>query len=374
MKVVNTRSPFIINIVGSNQFAIGSQIRIFLWDQYESPPAQPQYTLSKLNTSTTNKITFYNVSNYVKEYINNIKATYVSYNGDVEPKNEYTYFRIQRFEFDGTNYNIIDEVDYVGVNGFINYTDGYQNPDNSLLKLLLNPNINNYYYKQNTYSTSTIQSFNLLIDKPTTTTTIITVKYEPIDGTIYSYTHSLAVGFAGKFNIREPLTLVKQFNEFINGCKITITYTPATGSPIILQPFYTYPIEECKYTPVLCDFVNRYGAWQTITFFKAQNNSISVKGTDYKLTQDNINYNPSIGQFKTFNLNGKQTVKLNTGWVDENYSELITDLMLSETVLLDGKPVTVKTQSSDLKTYLKTKNINYEVEFEYAYNIINDAI
>jgi hypothetical protein len=125
---------------------------------------------------------------------------------------------------------------------------------------------------------------------------------------------------------------------------------------------------------VLCDFVNRYGGWQTITFFKAQSNSVSVKGTDYKLSQQAINYNTSIGQFKTMNTNGKQTVKLNTGFVDENYSELITDLLLSETVLLDGKPATVKSQSSDLKSHLKDKNINYEVEFEYAFNLINDVV
>jgi hypothetical protein len=69
---------------------------------------------------------------------------------------------------------------------------------------------------------------------------------------------------------------------------------------------------------------------------------------------------------------------LNTGWVDEYYSDSITELLLSEKVLLviSGRhtPVTVKTQSSDLKTILKDKNINYEIEFEYAFNLINDAV
>jgi hypothetical protein len=87
-----------------------------------------------------------------------------------------------------------------------------------------------------------------------------------------------------------------------------------------------------------------------------------------------VNYNTSLGQSKTFNINGSQTIKLNTGFVDENYSELITDLLLSETVLLDSKPVIVKTQGSDLKTSLKDRLINYEMEFEYAYNLINDVI
>ena len=375
MKVVKVRSPFIIEVNEAGQ--IGSKIELSIWNGSSYPTSGIGfYSLSKAIPSATQISTYYNVSNYVKEFINNIKATYVWTYTDPESNNEWTRFQVKRYKLVGTTYTQVGTTnEYVGVNGFSNYSDGYQNPTDTKILILSNTNINNYYYKQDTYPNIYTQYFNLLIDKPTATTTIITVKYERIDGIIFSYTNSISVGLSGLFNIANPITLVKQFlSEFINGCKITITYTPASGSPTILPSFYTYPIEECKYTPVLCDFINRYGGWQTITFFKAQTNTISAKGTDYKLTQDTINYNTSIGQFKTFNLNGKQTIKLNTGFVDENYSELITDLMLSETVLLDGKPVTVKTQSSDLKTYLKTKNINYEVDFEYAYNLINDVV
>jgi hypothetical protein len=49
-------------------------------------------------------------------------------------------------------------------------------------------------------------------------------------------------------------------------------------------------------------------------------------------------------------------------------------LLLSEKVLLDDKPVQLKTQGSDLKTVLKDRMINYEIDFEYAYNLINDVI
>ena len=59
--------------------------------------------------------------------------------------------------------------------------------------------------------------------------------------------------------------------------------------------------------------------------------------------------------------------------MDENYSELITDLMLSETILLDNKPVKIKTQSSELKNSLKDKLINYEIDFEYNYDLINNV-
>jgi len=71
------------------------------------------------------------------------------------------------------------------------------------------------------------------------------------------------------------------------------------------------------------------------------------------------------GQKQRFNFQGKQKIKCNTGWVDENYSELIQDLLLSQVVLLDNKPAIVKSQSFDIKTNLKDKNINYEIEFEY---------
>lgn len=372
MKVVKVRSPFLIEV--NETGATGSKIDILIW-QYGGSSSSPlkTYTLSKSNPSTTQLSTVYNVSNYVKEYIDNIKSTYVPYYGAVEQNNEWIFFQIKRYKLVGTTYTLLDTTDYVGVNGFTNYTDGNQNPTDTKILLLTNTNVNNYYYQQDTYPTTTIQCFNFLIDKPTITTTVIDVKYERIDGVTYSFTNNIAIGYSGIFNLTQPISPVKGNSNFVNGCKVTLTYTPVSGSPIV-QTFYTYPICESKYTPVLCDYVNRYGGWETITFFKAQSNSINVKGTDYKLTQNTINYNTSIGQYKTFNINGKQTIKLNTGWVDENYSELITDLLLSETVLLDGKSVTVKSTSSDLKTYLKNKNINYELEFEYAYNLINDVL
>jgi hypothetical protein len=68
-----------------------------------------------------------------------------------------------------------------------------------------------------------------------------------------------------------------------------------------------------------------------------------------------------------------QTVKLNTGFVDENYINFIFDLFASETVLLDGIPAQLKSKSLPYKTGLKDHNINYEIDFEYTYNLINNV-
>ena len=372
MKVVKVRSPFIIEVNQSGQ--VGSKVELSIWNGSSYPTSGTGfYSLSKAIPSATQINTAYNVSNYVKEFIDNIKPTYNDY-PSLEQNNEWIKFQVKRYWYNGTTYTLLDTTEYVGVNGFLNYTDGYQNPTATKLLLLSNTNINNYYWQDPAnYVDRKIEYLNLLIEKDTTTTTTVTVKYERNDTGVYSSTQNQLVGFSGIYNIKIPISLIIVDGNFINGCKVTITLTPVTGSPTVYV-FNTYPIEECKYTTVRCSFINRYGGWKDIIFFKAQTNTIAVKGTDYKLMPSAINYNTSKGQVKSFNINGTQTVKLNTGFVDENYSELINDLLLSETILLDSKPVTVKTQGSDLKTSLKDKLINYEIDFEYAYNLINDVV
>jgi len=370
MKVVKLRSPFIIQINEATQ--LGSKLELFIWNNGDSEPTIPTYTFSKKIPSVTQTLNSYNISNFVKEYINNISPTYENYYGTREENKEWCLFKVKRYWDNAGTYTLLDTIYYVGLNGYTDYIDGLQNPSDTKVALLTNTNINKYYYSQPTYPTDKIQYVDLLFDKTTTNTTVVNIRYETLDGA-YNNNSNYGVGFAGIFNIKIPITLAKADVNFIKGCKVTITYTPATGSPII-NSFYTYPIEECKYTPVLCDFINSYGGWETLTFFKAQTNSISVKGSEYNLMQANLNYNNKIGQKKAFNINGKQTIKLNTGWVTESYNELIKQLMLSDTILIDNKPALIKTQSLTYKTDLKDKNINFEIDFEYSNNLINDII
>jgi len=365
MKVVELRSPFIIEINESGQN--GSKIELFIWNG-DTVPATPTYTLSKNISSPTQLSTIYNVSNYVKEYIDNIKPikTVGDLSATPEANNEWVKFRVKRYKTVTGVDTLLNTIDYIGVNGFTSYTDGNQIPTDINGLVLTNDLIKKNILK----TTSTSKNyFNFLIDVPTGG--ILSYIYSNLDGETES---ALNVSVNGIFNYKVPLTNYPESSSLENGCIIRVRVLNAS-SIVIYEKFITVnAIEECKYTPVECAFINRYGGWEFLTFFKAQTNSVTVKGTDYKLSQQALNYNTSIGQFKTMNTNGKQTVKLNTGFVDENYSELITDLLLSETVLLDGKPANVKSQSSDLKSHLKDKNINYEVEFEYAFNLINDVV
>ena len=124
--------------------------------------------------------------------------------------------------------------------------------------------------------------------------------------------------------------------------------------------------------PQKVQFVNRYGGLDFIWFFKMRTDSISTESKEYKLLQPAIGYDTTIGQNAKYNFNGKQSVRMNTGFVNENYNELIQDLILSEKVWINSIPAIVKSTGTEFKTQIRNKNINYEIEFEYAFDLINN--
>jgi hypothetical protein len=160
-------------------------------------------------------------------------------------------------------------------------------------------------------------------------------------------------------------------NYYADGNKLEIIGTLSA----IKWTGYFKPNLNCRYEPVLCDFVNKYGAWQRTWFYAASNNTLSVENTKYNLMQSTFpNYNTLEGQTKSFNTNGKNSIKVNTDWVDESYNDLLKQLMLSERILINNYPATLKTQSTELFKNINQKTINYQLEFEFAYNTINNVI
>ena len=149
------------------------------------------------------------------------------------------------------------------------------------------------------------------------------------------------------------------YNSLLNEIsEITATNVEQTCEPIL--------------DPQLVQFVNRYGGLDFIWFFKMRTDSITTESKDYKLLQPEMTYDVTIGQNAKYNFNGKQSVKMNTGFVNENYNELIQDLMLSEKVWINSIPAIVKSTGTEFKTQIRNKNINYEIEFEYAFDLINN--
>jgi len=75
-----------------------------------------------------------------------------------------------------------------------------------------------------------------------------------------------------------------------------------------------------------------------------------------------------------FNTNGKKSIKVNTDWVTEDYNELLKQLMLSERIIINNYPAKINTKSTELFKSVNTKMINYQIEFEFAYDVINSVV
>lgn len=382
--IINARSPYFILVNEAGQ--VGSKIEIFLWNAPSSIGILPTYTLSKRNASASQTENSYNISAFIREYIDNIAPTQSS-------NSMWCNVRIKRYkETSYGAYSLVDTIDYVGVNGYTQYLDGYNKTDSSNKLVVLADS-----QKEIQYTLGNIPYVNVVVN--TSFADKVEVVYKDLNGRNATTNILVATTDANKkdmLSIPFSTSSVKYKNgnsvdiNYYNGSIASAFYSRViadggtfealnclcdlTNTLDVTKTFDVTPVCEIKYTPVVCSFVNRFGGWQFLNFFKAQTNSINTESTTFKMMPSGINYNTSKPQSTSFNINGSQSVILNTGWVNENYSDLIQDLLLAETILLDGKPAECKTTSTNLKTSLMDRNINYTIEFEYAYNLINNVI
>ena len=144
----------------------------------------------------------------------------------------------------------------------------------------------------------------------------------------------------------------------------------------------TYNVDiicEPKYTPVQVAFTNKEGVIDALTFFKRSNRSGAFTNESY-MPQIAPNAVTAIDltkpQYKQFLVNSTETLTLNTGWVAEQYDEVVRQLLLSERVIIydNGTKIAANPQRGGV-TYQKEineKTINYTLSFDIAYNKLNN--
>ena len=140
-------------------------------------------------------------------------------------------------------------------------------------------------------------------------------------------------------------------------------------------------LQECKYEPKKVTFVNKYGALQDMYFFKKSVEKMNVKKESYKSNILNVStYNSSNHVYRDFNVVGKESVTLSSGFLSEEYNEVFKQMMLSEKVWVTNitdkgeqvLPINVKTSNINYKTSLNDKLVEYTFDFDKSFNVIND--
>ena len=150
-----------------------------------------------------------------------------------------------------------------------------------------------------------------------------------------------------------------------------------------MEVFKVKTLNECLYTPIKVTFVNKFGAFQDLIFFKKSIDKTSVKGESYKSSifdLATLTYKTYQHQLTQFMVQGSDSITMNTGYIPEDYNQVIEELMLSEqvwaTFVTDTeeliRPVVPKTKSFTHKTQLNDKLIDYTIDFDIANNKINN--
>lgn len=343
------RSPYIVTINETGQ--IETKLEIFLWNGNTTPmPASPAYTLSKKIPASNAPATYYDISPYIREYIDHNTLQTITTSNANTPSTQWCWVGLKLYKKISTLFIQVGTTQTrKAYDGFTYYNDGY---NYDLGRVHLDQGDYNYYI-DGSGNTGHITIENIVGDS---------IKWTNLS-TGASTSSSL-----GSSNVQD---YPRVYNTYMNDGNLVEIIN--TGTTLWSATFR--PKEECKYTPVRCDFVNKYGAWQTEWFYKASSTSVSMENTEYNLMQSAYpNYSIQEGQRKMFNTNLKQQIRVNTDWVDETFSETIKQLMASERIMLDKSPVKINTKSTELFKSINTHMINYQLEFEYAYDIINSVV
>lgn len=176
------------------------------------------------------------------------------------------------------------------------------------------------------------------------------------------------------FGTFEDSICLTQFYNTYTLAGVDTIYIEQSGDTKVID---VINISECKYKPIKLKFSNRYGAIQNLWFFKKSIESVKVKSDTYN--RFNISYgsyDKTKHQIKEYNKQSSQSIKLNTGYVDESYNDVMQELLQSELVWMvnennDNIPVNVKTSSLTFKTSVNDNLVDYSIDIEYSFNVID---
>ena len=382
-QIINTRSPFYIKAESASLVTATLQIYIYEGTLQTSPPSSDlKYTISKSELGNNNQVVF-EISELIRDYID------VKYDGEYDSYCVWVRTSVIKFDSVGIPIGGASNVDYIATDGYGYFEEGVNpEPSRSLLQsneIMYRPedgNINIPVFAEDTnsvayYNNGTLVRSQTITDNDNTNQKI---QYISVSGNSDNATYEERVLEDG--GTLESSKCLEQFLNYLDIGKvdeIVVGYDTDAGSAAHIIKVRNL---DCSiYDPIRVTFVNKYGALQDLWFDKKSINSIEVQSSDYKSSVMNLSsltYDTSAHQNRVLDLVGKESITMNTGYIDESFNEVFRQLMLSEQVwmtrLTDKEevlPLRPKTQSLQFKTRTNDKLVNYTVEFDFAFDKIN---
>ena len=136
-------------------------------------------------------------------------------------------------------------------------------------------------------------------------------------------------------------------------------------------------------------FLNKFGALQDLWFFLKSVRTLSSTKENYNsntISQNGLvtSYSVNAPTKKIFNRSAKQTIRLSSGFYPEGTNPVFEQLLLSKSIWLTQAdpndptveqivPVIIRTSSFTEKTSLNDSLIEYSMDFEMAFDYINNV-
>lgn len=377
MAKINSRSPYFLFIDGTGNDYVQVDIYVYSGEQGEAGsggdrPADPTYTIKATFLNNEANV---NISELVNDYIEtNFDGNYTQ---DV-----YWVDIIESMYLNGAVNGTPTETRFRGFKGYGYFEDGRQ-PQLQQNVLLSNTKI--------------LKLDDEALIVPVDTENTVRVSFEDENGDVYTTSVSSSTDSSEQIEyVSNVITSSKSFEsrvlgnggtfeggqcltEFDNQYSIFPTksvYVEHSNGDIDFLRVEN--ISECKYTPNKITFVNRFGAYQDLWFFKTSKLKMKVKDKSFRAnTLVQGAYDTSKHQYKTLFKKGKQTLSLSSGFYPEEYNEVFKQLLLSEDVWINYEnntlPVNIKSSDMNFKTRLNDSLIEYNIELEFAYDTINSV-
>lgn len=340
--MILTRSPYYINVVFTNNFVNAVNFTVTIGNgSFSSINAIDSYNLTKRKPSDTATNTWLDVSPFISDLFDQKPIDVSLYNAPtVISSNEVLLASISEQQEDSLGSQLpLNSFKYRCTEGYGYYTEGQNYDPNK--KILLSHT--GYKAFENGYFVVPLECDSSSPD-PT------------VEGVAVPLNFTDEVSNYVKY-------LVIPLGEYSDN--ITVSYD---GESIDIEL-----IEECKYPVSSVQFLNRFGVIEQVHFYKAVKETVNTKSEKFKNAYTNgVTYDVKRHQSQVFNKTSNKSIKIETGYLNPDYNQTMQELMESEKVWINSRPVNVTSNSLEFKTRIVDKLISYSISFDYAYDEINN--
>jgi len=393
--MIQARSPFVLAIDGfpfpKTIDYISLDLYVWSGDKVTDKPASPQFQIIK------NRVEFGNVSDIVPVEISSLIKDYLEPNNGTSA--DFSYDSLQPFwvEYDATVYFTDSTSTVWGDNDTVLAYLGYNYSKGDFNALSINVAQSNnkvYGLRDNLIRIPIVfeedfGSGNVTVDwyKNNELKETYTYVYDDNTSNTVNYVNQLGVisydnfkqkvlDDGGVFEDSNCNRLFFDGYEWGEADRVVISNSGGLVDDVSIDICY---LNNCKYKPYKVTFINKFGVHQDVYFLAKSKNRLEYNEEVLKrINRDNstFSFEPQNHGYTRFNVNSKDSITLNTDYINESYNEVINQLLLSEYVWLtdvqedESIPVIVKSKNLEVKTSVNDKLINYTIEFQYAHDTI----